>query len=785
MTLFSKDQEGERGPSARGKVLACDLPPGLRRPVVLSLANPARAAALAEVAARIASARQTGVVLLHVTRARAPEQPPPVTGPAALPALAAALDVLRQSGVRAGWIVRTAEDVGQAIRETASELRAGLVILGWRGTDPQYSASLAAVLEDPLCDVAVVGGRSAGPLRRILVSLGAGAHAALAAGLAAELAGGVKDAAVTVLHVVATGQSPRRIFSTAERRFRQTLGPDFLAAGVVRKTVVCDDAAQAILDEAASMPLAAGYDAILMGTSREALIDRLSFGEVPQRVAERSAATVIVARRHAPMLVRVLRDAWQALTDALPTLSAPERDEVRATIHQGARSRADFFIMIGLAAVLASLGLLLNSPAVIIGAMLVAPLMSAIVGLGLGLVEGDVDLLGAAAWAAFRGMVLAIAVGALAGLLIPDASATAEIMSRARPSLLDLGVALASGAAGAYALCRKDVSASLAGVAIAAALVPPLATVGIGLALGRGEIAGGALLLFLTNLIAIAAAGGLIFLMLGFAPAASQKARRNILRRGLAGAIALLAVVTAILGILTAQTIRSVRLDRAVQTAVRNEVAALLPESELVELKQTTREDGALQLTVTVRSSEKYSYATVLAFQREVATRIQRPVALLLNVIPATRLDPLAPPTFTPLPTATPTATPGPTAVITATPTATLPTATATFTPTATATATGTATPTVTATPAPTATATPTPRPTPGFAVVASPNGQGAYLRSTPGGTVIGAVGEGTPVILLGERAESDGRIWARVRVPGKPTGWIALDYLALLPGQP
>ncbi len=765
---------------ARSSVIAFDLPPGVKGPVLLPVSNPARAATLAEVAVRIAAARQTGVVLLSVAAAHRPDQPAPEAEPTAYPALAAALTVARQAGVPVGWIVRTAADVGQAIRATAAELHASLVILGWRGTNPQQSASLAAVLEDPLCDVAVVGGHLTGPQRRILVSVGEGTHATLATRLAGELAGGVAAASITALHVVASGRSPNQVFAAAEHQFRRTLRHDFLAAHVTRKTVVSDGTAEAILAE-----LAGGYDAVVMGTSREALIDRLAFGEVPQRVAEESQTLVVVARRHAPMLIRLLRDAWQRLTDALPTLTASERDEVRATIREGARSRADFFVMIGLAAVLATLGLLLNSPAVIIGAMLVAPLMSAIVGLGLGVVEGDTGLLGAAAWATLRGMALAIAIGMFAGLVMPDASATPEIMSRARPSVLDLGVALASGSAGAYALCRKGVSAGLAGVAIAAALVPPLATVGLGLALARGDIAGGALLLFLTNLIAIAAAGGLVFLLLGFAPAASEKARRSVLRQGLASAVALLAVVSLILGLLTAQALRSVHLDRAVQTAVRDEVALLLPESEFVELKQTAREDGTLQLAVTVRSPEQYPYATVLAFQREVATRIQRPVALLLNVIPATRLDPLVPPTFTPLPTATPTATPGPTAAATALPTATqpLPTASATSAPTATATA--TATPTATASPTPTATETPTPRPTPGFAMVANANAQGARLRSTPGGTVIGAVGEGTPVILLGDRAEFGGRAWARVLVPGRPIGWIALDYLDVQPGQP
>lgn len=768
---------------ARSSIIAFDLPPGVKRPVLLPVSHPARAATLAEVAARIATARQTGVVLLYVAAASGPGQPSPETEPTAWPALAVALAVVRQADVPAGWIVRTAEDVGQAIRATAADLHAGLIILGWRGTNPHQSASLAAVLEDPLCDVAVVGGHTAGPQRRILVSVGAGSHAALAARLAAELAGSAETASITALHVVASGRPPSRIFAVAERQFRRILGYGSLAVNVTRKTSVNDDTAEAILAE-----LASGYDAVVMGTSREAFIDRLAFGDVPQRVAEESQALVVVARRHAPMLTRLLRDAWQRLTDALPTLTASERDEVRVTIREGARSRADFFVMIGLAAVLAALGLLLNSPAVIIGAMLVAPLMSAIVGLGLGVVEGDTGLLGAAAWAALRGMALAIAIGVLAGLVIPDASATPEIMSRARPSVLDLGVALASGAAGAYALCRKGVSAGLAGVAIAAALVPPLTTVGLGFALGRGDIAGGALLLFLTNLIAIAAAGGLIFLLLGFAPAASEKARRSVLRQGLAGAMALLAVVTVILGLLTVQTLRAVRLDRAVQTAVRDEVAVLLPESEFVELKQTAREDGTLQLAVTVRSPEQYPYVTVLAFQREVATRIQRPVALLLNVIPATRLDPLVPPTFTPVPTPTLTATPGPTAAATATasPTATTPpTATATATATLVPTGSPTATATVTPTASPTATATTTPRPTPGFAVIANANNRGAYLRGAPGGEVIGAVAEGTLAILLGERVEADGRVWVHVMVAGKPNGWIAQDYLAVVATPP
>lgn len=776
-----------RGDASRvfpgAKIVAFDLPPNLRKPVLLTVANPARAAALALIASRIAGARKTGLVVLYVAPNGDVDKPAAPTGSESWPALTTALEAAGDSGVPTGWVVRAADDVGKAIRATASDLGASLAVMGWRGTEPERSASLAGVLEDPLCDVAVVSTRSTCALQRILVPVGTGPHASLAARLGAELASGAESPEITAVHVVSSGRSPRRAFATSQRHFKRTLADSGQTASWKRKTIVADDTADAILGE-----LAHGYDAVLMGTSREALIDRLSFGEVPQRVAEQSSATVIVARRRMPVLTRTLRDGWQALTDLLPALTEEERNEVRADIREGARSRVDFFVMIGLAAVLASLGLLLNSPAVIIGAMLVAPLMSAIVGIGLGMVDGDVALLGAATWASLLGMLLAVFVGLLAGLLIPNTGPTAEILSRSRPNVLDLGVALASGAAGAYALSRKGVSAGLAGVAIAAALVPPLATVGLGLSFGRGDIAGGALLLFLTNLIAIAAAGALIFLLLGFAPTSGEKVRRSVLRRGMAGAVALLVGVTMLLAFLTQDAMQSVRLDRAIESAVERQVAALLPDSELVEWKQGRGEDGSVQLSVTVRSPRQYPYLTVLAFQREVATQIQRPVELLLNVMPATRLDPLVPPTLTPTPTETPAPIVTPTDTATASPTWTpspTETATPTETPTATFTPSATPTATATATPVPTATETVTPLPTPALAIIANANRQGALLRQTPGGAVIGAVAEGTPVILLGDRAEVGGRVWALVIVAGRPTGWIAADYLAPVGRQP
>ena len=119
-----------------------------------------------------------------------------------------------------------------------------------------------------------------------------------------------------------------------------------------------------------------------------------------------------------------------------------------------------------------------------------------------------------------------------------------------------MGVALASGAAGAYAISRRDVSASLAGVAIAAALVPPLVSSGIGLPLRRFDIFFGALFLYITNFVAIAAAGGVTMLLLGFGPAVEEEEERQVFWRWMLRLAASLALVGLGLGFLGLQTWR-------------------------------------------------------------------------------------------------------------------------------------------------------------------------------------------------------------------------------------
>lgn len=178
-----------------------------------------------------------------------------------------------------------------------------------------------------------------------------------------------------------------------------------------------------------------------------------------------------------------------------------------------------FICLLVLAAGIATFGLLGDSVAVVIGAMIVAPLMLPIMGLAFSVSIGDRHAISSSLLVSLAGILTAVAVGFL--LTLPIArfthpEAIQQVMIRTSPHLLDLMAALATGLAGAFALSRKDVSDTLPGVAIAVSLVPPLANAGILFALGEPRLAAGSLLLFGTNYVAILLTGALVFVVMGF-----------------------------------------------------------------------------------------------------------------------------------------------------------------------------------------------------------------------------------------------------------------------------
>ena len=180
-----------------------------------------------------------------------------------------------------------------------------------------------------------------------------------------------------------------------------------------------------------------------------------------------------------------------------------------------AASATRFWTLLALSAVIAAGGLIADSTATVIGAMIVAPLMTPILGTALAVVLGDRSRILACAALVIGGAALVIAVGyGLASISIANDgfAGNAQIEGRISPRLIDLVVATGTGIVGAFALVRSDVADTLPGVAIAISLVPPLATVGILLSVGRGDDALGALLLFGTNVAAIIATGCVVLL---------------------------------------------------------------------------------------------------------------------------------------------------------------------------------------------------------------------------------------------------------------------------------
>ena len=172
----------------------------------------------------------------------------------------------------------------------------------------------------------------------------------------------------------------------------------------------------------------------------------------------------------------------------------------------------NFFILLALATAIATFGLLSNSAATIIGAMIIAPLMIPIMSLAFSLIILDFRLVSYSLVRLVLGIALTILIAFLATKLIGFKIPGSEILARTEPTLLDLGVAIAAGVAGAFSKIRRSVSDAIPGVAISVALVPPLCVAGIDLATGDLGSAMGAFLLFLTNLVGIIISADVIFL---------------------------------------------------------------------------------------------------------------------------------------------------------------------------------------------------------------------------------------------------------------------------------
>jgi uncharacterized hydrophobic protein (TIGR00271 family) len=269
----------------------------------------------------------------------------------------------------------------------------------------------------------------------------------------------------------------------------------------------------------------------------------------------------------------------RAAADSAPSLgqaatvrrTLPElQDALFLDLGQVHRKMSRFWILLLLSAVIAAAGILADSTATVIGAMIIAPLGTPLMGIALAVVIGRGGRLWRSASLALSGAAAVILVGAFLAWIFPKLQPLADngqVTARTSPGVIDLIAAVATGVAGAYGMARRDVSDVMPGVAIAISLVPPLAVVGITAADGEWNNALGAFVLFAANVVAVLIAGTIVLTLCGYGRRAQAVPG---FRRGAAYAVIAtsLLLILVPLGITTAQTAQEqIWLDRAATTA--------------------------------------------------------------------------------------------------------------------------------------------------------------------------------------------------------------------------
>lgn len=218
---------------------------------------------------------------------------------------------------------------------------------------------------------------------------------------------------------------------------------------------------------------------------------------------------------------------------------------------KGNQNIVNFAVLLALATIISTFGILSDSVAAVIGAMIVAPLMTPIVALAASITMGNAERAKNALVLVIMGILIVIFLSSFLSLAVPNVLISfitnSQLATRISPNLFDLGIALAAGAAGAYALGREEISNSIPGVAIAISLVPPLSVVGISLETGSYIEAGGSFLLFLTNFFAILLAGIFIFTLMGLksrlGPDISTNGQKRVIQAVFLGTIIVFSIL--------------------------------------------------------------------------------------------------------------------------------------------------------------------------------------------------------------------------------------------------
>ncbi len=315
------------------------------------------------------------------------------------------------------------------------------------------------------------------------------------------------------------------------------------------------------------------------------------------------------------------------LSRLIPPSHSDEVKSLHLRLSQDSAWSKDFILCTVSSCLIATFGLISNSTAVIIGAMIVAPLMLPLRGLAFSACEGEVKLFRTALFSIIGATIVSLFLSSFITKLVGLVDMGSEILARTQPNLIDLGIAITAGAIGGFGIIRKGISDTLAGTAIAVALMPPLCVVGISLTVNNYSLAFGAFLLYSTNLLGITLACMIVFIVSGY-----TKANQAV---GWTTLLTLFLVIP--LSASFYRLIQQQRIERDIRTKLVNETITVGKEVENVSINIIwTREKPSV--SVTLETDKEITPNQVRLVQDFLSQRLNKELELTFYVIPLRRI---------------------------------------------------------------------------------------------------------------------------------------------------
>lgn len=302
-------------------------------------------------------------------------------------------------------------------------------------------------------------------------------------------------------------------------------------------------------------------------------------------------------------------------------------------IKESAQGDFDFFVLTIFSGIIITLGLVVDSSAVVIGGMLLAPLVWPILSLSLGIVKGRSKLVQNSSFTLLRSTLLIFVIAIIIGVISPSyALKGTEFLSRTSPTIFELFIALAAGFIGAFVIAYPKIGAAIAGVVVAAALVPPIAVMGVSVAHGNISLAGGAFILYLSNLIAVTFSASVLFFIARFKGPSSESGQERR-KSNMRWALLFLLVMAIPLFLITSSTIK----ENKQQKIVREIVGATIPEAIITDVNIDEKSEVSI-VNITIQYSGSLTNDQVNDLENVLSKRMRKEVVSRVTVVPIVRL---------------------------------------------------------------------------------------------------------------------------------------------------